>query len=813
MAITQNHVINIQPGVSAPLVIHCSQGDTGSVINLTVVNGDETFDCSSYACSVHGVRSDGANWGPFLVTVSGSTVSFSLRQEMTMIAGPCLAEITIGTVGTANFAILVENATFSLGVTYTEDVSIYQSILNYNMDAVQNIKAETTAGVNKAIDQMNANTNAINAKYDAAIDQMNANTNAINAKYDTATNNFNQAIATTQNQYAVTNAKLDTAISAVTQDSEVQDVRVKADGTSATTAGNAVREQFTELKNDLNNVGEYAINTIVKEIRYPLLPFEMGAINITTSGWTYADNPKRIRTPEGKEIWLDAGDMISLTDYTNARFFLGVRQKDGTYLSASWKTADFTVTYKGWYVLLVARINNEVALSSVAELADLVRITKVSTLQEVVQSDTKKIASIGAGMIPLSKNLTDAEVPFERGTITINNPPTTITYANSDRSVRIPESVGGIPLKAGDTIGLTDYSAAKYELFYYADGVYVSLSTNIADKIVPVDGVYYIIIHELNNAVISNVSTYASLFFVNRADDISNVVDTMKESLSYIQYPYDIYPIHGINHRGMQYEAPENTLPAFRLSVKAGYHFVETDVQFTSDNVPVLLHDPTINRTARNIDGTVLSETVYIKNITYAEALEYDFPVVNGVYDSSFAGTKIFKFEDFIVFCKRTELFPYLELKSETTYTQEQVNILIALLDQYKMLRNVSWISWSDEFLGMIVKADKGARVGRIKNSKIDGASVNALNKFKTGFNRVFWSFSPYENDTWKLTEQSIINAKNAGQGLSIGVISTKEGMLNVLNHFENSGYISGCLSNERVNFAEVVKDIALGID
>ena len=263
MAISQNHIINIQPGVSAPLVIHCSQGDTGSVINLTVVNGDEVFDCSSYVCSVHGVRSDGANWGPYEVTVSGSTVSFSLRQEMTAIAGPCLAEITIGTVGTANFAILVENATFSLGVTYTEDVSLYQSILNYIMGAVQDIKTEATASVNKAIDQMNTNTSALNAKYDTAIDQMNTNTSALNAKYDTAITDFNQGIATTQNQYAVTNAKLDTAISAATQDSEVKDIRVKADGTSATTAGNAVREQVTELKNDFNAERDYFDRQII----------------------------------------------------------------------------------------------------------------------------------------------------------------------------------------------------------------------------------------------------------------------------------------------------------------------------------------------------------------------------------------------------------------------------------------------------------------------------------------------------------------------------------------------------------------------
>ena len=39
-----------------------------------------------------------------------------------------------------------------------------------------------------------------------------------------------------------------------TGDAELQDIRVKADGTTAKNAGNAVREQFSELKGDLGNL-------------------------------------------------------------------------------------------------------------------------------------------------------------------------------------------------------------------------------------------------------------------------------------------------------------------------------------------------------------------------------------------------------------------------------------------------------------------------------------------------------------------------------------------------------------------------------
>lgn len=52
-----------------------------------------------------------------------------------------------------------------------------------------------------------------------------------------------------------------------------------------------------------------------------------------------------------------------------------------------------------------------------------------------------------------------------------------------------------------------------------------------------------------------------------------------------------------IAHRGAGKLAPENTLAAFRLGAHHGYRMFECDVKLSSDGVPFLLHDATLERT------------------------------------------------------------------------------------------------------------------------------------------------------------------------------------------------------------------------
>lgn len=52
-----------------------------------------------------------------------------------------------------------------------------------------------------------------------------------------------------------------------------------------------------------------------------------------------------------------------------------------------------------------------------------------------------------------------------------------------------------------------------------------------------------------------------------------------------------------IGHRGASADYPENTLPSFQAAIDAGADLVELDYHHSSDGVPIVIHDETLDRT------------------------------------------------------------------------------------------------------------------------------------------------------------------------------------------------------------------------
>lgn len=201
---------------------------------------------------------------------------------------------------------------------------------------------------------------------------------------------------------------------------------------------------------------------------------------------------------------------------------------------------------------------------------------------------------------------------------------------------------------------------------------------------------------------------------------------TQEQTQKTVIMPGENDNIKSIAHRGYSLEAPENTLPSYKLAKQKGYSYGECDVEWTADNVPVLLHDTTIDRTS-NGKGDIHS-------LTLEQLKQYDF---GSWKDAKYTGTTIPTLDEFILYCKKISMHPYIELKPSSAITDEKAIILINVLKKYSMLNKCTWISFSIDALKAIKKQDPNARLGYLVMS-LDDESFTAVKSLKTDTNEVF---------------------------------------------------------------------------
>lgn len=297
--ITQKNILNIVPGMSAPLVVHVSQGDSGVELVFTLVDGDEIFDPTGTVISVHGIRQDGVGWGPVACARENGNIKFTLPDAATAVKGSGMAEVVISneseTVGTTNFAILVETATFPQGVTYANDVSVYEAILAY----VQNMSEQTVANVEADLAAEIANRQAADAVLQGEINT-NANNINTNANNIITTNgridSLNEALATKASKTELqteaeiradsiliekagreaADANLQTQIDEIIAPSgeapsaaEVQNARIGANSFTYPTLGDAIRAQIDNSNGRIDDITEDSRNLFDKRTIIP----------------------------------------------------------------------------------------------------------------------------------------------------------------------------------------------------------------------------------------------------------------------------------------------------------------------------------------------------------------------------------------------------------------------------------------------------------------------------------------------------------------------------------------------------------------
>jgi glycerophosphoryl diester phosphodiesterase len=105
-------------------------------------------------------------------------------------------------------------------------------------------------------------------------------------------------------------------------------------------------------------------------------------------------------------------------------------------------------------------------------------------------------------------------------------------------------------------------------------------------------------------------------------------------------------------HRGGGTLAPENTLGAIRAGIAHGFRAVEFDAMLAGDDTPILMHDPSLERTAGRAGA--------VSDFGASELAELD---VGRWHSEAFAGERVPRLEQALALCRQQGVWMNVEIK------------------------------------------------------------------------------------------------------------------------------------------------------
>ena len=275
----------------------------------------------------------------------------------------------------------------------------------------------------------------------------------------------------------------------------------------------------------------------------------------------------------------------------------------------------------------------------------------------------------------------------------------------------------------------------------------------------------------------------------NNIETVNNNIDTVKKSLS------RSVTVKSINRLGYDVynpnTPPEHSLEGYKLALEKGFDEILCDLRSTSDSAPVCLHDATINRTARNTDGTTIP-TKNILNITYDVANSYDY----GLYkNTKYKGTKLLTLEEIVKFAKMNGVTLHIETKCGTSEVElNMIENAVRIVKKYNMSKFVSWSATHSNIgvLQKIISLDKYANVATMPD-QMTIERFNALLNLKTGFNKIFW----YAWESSTIDDDMLNRFINNEVGLEIGTLNDCNEMKKLFD--SNLRYVTAISSDKLV--------------
>lgn len=156
-----------------------------------------------------------------------------------------------------------------------------------------------------------------------------------------------------------------------------------------------------------------------------------------------------------------------------------------------------------------------------------------------------------------------------------------------------------------------------------------------------------------------------------------------------------------IAHRGCSHIAPENTLAAFVAAIEQGADAIELDVQLSADDIPIIIHDATLDRTT-NSSGLVRE-----KNLIQLQHLD-----AGTWFSSQFSSESIPTWQQVLDLLKNTNLRLYAEVKEANYWSEAAIDNFVANIIAQGWQKRCIVASFEGDFLTKIRQRNQEITLG-----------------------------------------------------------------------------------------------------
>lgn len=161
-----------------------------------------------------------------------------------------------------------------------------------------------------------------------------------------------------------------------------------------------------------------------------------------------------------------------------------------------------------------------------------------------------------------------------------------------------------------------------------------------------------------------------------------------------------------VAHRGASSDAPENTLASFGRAIADGAHFIEMDVQVTSDGIPIVFHDKGLSRTT---DGVGFASTQTFEQLRKLDS--------GGWFKKEFSGERIPSLEEVLQFVEG-KIFLNIELKNLGEKSEQSIATILDLINRYNYADKLVISSFYYEQLKIVKKLEPDVPIAPIRVPK-----------------------------------------------------------------------------------------------